>query len=357
MTAPVQEVDHDYPPIGQTVTIKGLVSTPYLHRNETMQVRWSTFWEAMSDYGYIVPMQVEDTPDADRLFPTIAEVMDLIGTYSSTQPGEKILAIRAEGDTLYVRVGVSLELSREYPVVVPNWESINEAVAEAAASADSAAHDATRAETAADNAQADVNAAANAAAQSVVNQLQNYVNQSGSNAQTAEDAADRAEDAATRAENAADVTDVQLASPTQVGILKLAGDLAGTADAPTVPALAQKYVKPSSGIPPSDLTSGVQTSLGKADTAYQKPGAGIPLSDLVAAVQATLAKADTAYQKPGAGIAKADLVAAVQTSLGLADVAVSAPGNATGWKFWYGTEAQYQALGTKDPKTIYLRSA
>lgn len=357
MTAPVQEVNHDYPPIGATVTIKGLVSTPYLHRNETMQVRWSTFWESMADYGYIAPVSVDQNPDADRLFPTLSEVMQLIGTYASTQPGEKILAIRAVGDTLYVRVGVSVPLSREYPVVVPNWESINDSVAAAAQSAASAAADANRAETAADNAQADVNAAANAAAQSVVGQLQNYVNQSGSNAQTSTDAANRAESAATRAENAADQADVQLASPTQVGIVKLAGDLAGTAQTPTVPGLAEKYVKPGSGIPASDLTSGAQTSLGKADSAYQKPGSGIPATDLASSAQTSLGKADSAYQKPGTGIPKTDLASAVQTTLGLADIAVSAPGNATGWKFWFGTEAAYQAIATKDARTIYLRSA
>lgn len=31
------------------------------------------------------------------------------------------------------------------------------------------------------------------------------------------------------------------------------------------------YEKPSGGIPKSDLASAVQTSLGKADSAYQKP--------------------------------------------------------------------------------------
>lgn len=41
-----------------------------------------------------------------------------------------------------------------------------------------------------------------------------------------------------------------------------------------------KYDKPSGGIPKTDLASGVQTSLGKADTAYQKPDDGIPSSDL-----------------------------------------------------------------------------
>lgn len=57
-----------------------------------------------------------------------------------------------------------------------------------------------------------------------------------------------------------------------------------------------KYTKPSSGIPESDLSADVQTSLGKADTAYQKPSTGIPESDLASAVQTSLGKADTALQ-------------------------------------------------------------
>jgi hypothetical protein len=56
------------------------------------------------------------------------------------------------------------------------------------------------------------------------------------------------------------------------GKLRLAGDLGGTADGPTVPGLAAKYVKPGPGIPGADLTAAVQTSLGRADTAVQ-PGA------------------------------------------------------------------------------------
>ena len=44
------------------------------------------------------------------------------------------------------------------------------------------------------------------------------------------------------------------------------------------------YVKPSGGIPKTDLANAVQTSLGKADTAYQKPSSGIPTTDLAAAV-------------------------------------------------------------------------
>ena len=49
-------------------------------------------------------------------------------------------------------------------------------------------------------------------------------------------------------------------------------------------AVSAKYTKPASGIPASDLASGVQTSLGKADSAYQKPGSGIPASDMESGV-------------------------------------------------------------------------
>ena len=44
--------------------------------------------------------------------------------------------------------------------------------------------------------------------------------------------------------------------------------------------ITNKYEKPTGGIPSSDMTDAVQTSLGKADSAYQKPVGGIPLSDL-----------------------------------------------------------------------------
>lgn len=56
------------------------------------------------------------------------------------------------------------------------------------------------------------------------------------------------------------------------------------------------YSKPSGGIPSTDMTTAVQTSLGKADTAYQKPSGGIPSTDLASAVQTSLGKADTALQ-------------------------------------------------------------
>ena len=60
-------------------------------------------------------------------------------------------------------------------------------------------------------------------------------------------------------------------------------------------------------IPKTQLASTVQTSLGKADTAYQKPSGGVPKSDLASTVQTSLGKADTAYQKPSGGVPVSDL--------------------------------------------------
>lgn len=71
------------------------------------------------------------------------------------------------------------------------------------------------------------------------------------------------------------------------------------------------YVKPSGGIPSSDMASAVQTSLGKADSAFQKPSGGIPSSDMDSEVQTSLGKADTAYQKPSGGIPATDLASGV----------------------------------------------
>ena len=147
-----------------------------------------------------------------------------------------------------------------------------------------------------------------------------------------------------------------------------------------------KYDKPSGGIPKSDLASSVQSSLDKADSAlqqhqdisaltnhvannnihvtadnktawnakYDKPVDGIPKTDLASGVQTSLNKADTAlqehqdisalvshtqngnihvtseqksawsakYDKPSSGIPKSDLASSVQTSLGKADTAL-----------------------------------
>lgn len=56
------------------------------------------------------------------------------------------------------------------------------------------------------------------------------------------------------------------ATATSTGVIQLAGDLGGTATTPTVPALANKYVKPAGGIPEADLDSAVQTKLSSSAT-------------------------------------------------------------------------------------------
>ena len=93
-----------------------------------------------------------------------------------------------------------------------------------------------------------------------------------------------------------------------------------------IPDVSGYYTKPSGGIPKTDLASEVQTSLGKADTAYQKDSGGIPSTDMTTVVQTSLGKADTAYQKPSGGIPSSDMATAVQTSLGKADTAYQKPG-------------------------------
>ena len=79
----------------------------------------------------------------------------------------------------------------------------------------------------------------------------------------------------------------QIAGVTLIGNKTLAELGAGT------------YSKPSGGIPKTDLASGVQGSLDKADTAYQEPSGGIPKTDLASGVQGSLDKADAALPKTG----------------------------------------------------------
>lgn len=91
------------------------------------------------------------------------------------------------------------------------------------------------------------------------------------------------------------------------------------------------YEKPSGGIPASDMTSAVQTSLGKADTAYQKPSGGIPASDLASGVIPTVPTASTSTPvMDGVGSAgtstswaKGDHVHPTDTSRAAADLGIS----------------------------------
>ena len=85
-----------------------------------------------------------------------------------------------------------------------------------------------------------------------------------------------------------------LALPTDSELTTLlAGKQAVISDLQTIregaAAGATAYQKPGTGIPDTDLSSGVQTSLGKAESAYQKPSGGIPKTDLTAELQAEIA--------------------------------------------------------------------
>lgn len=100
---------------------------------------------------------------------------------------------------------------------------------------------------------------------------------------------------------------------------KKASDFATPSDIPDVSGF---YTKPSGGIPSSDMSSAVQSSLGKADSAYQKPSNGIPAEDIKSGV---IPDVSGFYTKPSGGIPSTDMASAVQTSLGKADSAYQKP--------------------------------
>lgn len=123
------------------------------------------------------------------------------------------------------------------------------------------------------------------------------------------------------------------ATTTSKGVVQLAGDLAGTAVAPTVPGLAAKYVKPGGGIPSSDLSAAVQASLSKADASATDADL-----DALAAVTASslAAKADAAATTSAlAGKAAKPRVVATYVTTGnpAGDVP---PGTGGGWAKYAG---------------------
>lgn len=83
-------------------------------------------------------------------------------------------------------------------------------------------------------------------------------------------------------------------------------------------ATAAKYTKPASGIPKTDLASGVQASLDKADTAIQQHQS-LAAYRTAAAQDAIDAAQDTAiagkYTKPGTGIPETDLASDAQSKI------------------------------------------
>ena len=110
----------------------------------------------------------------------------------------------------------------------------------------------------------------------------------------------------------------------KIGAVVLNADDVGALPDTTTAADLGAYVKPNTGIPKTDLSTAVQASLNKADTALQSA----PVTSVNTKTGAVvLTAADVgAYVKPSGGIPKSDLTASVQTSLNKADTALqSAP--------------------------------
>lgn len=110
----------------------------------------------------------------------------------------------------------------------------------------------------------------------------------------------------------------------KIGAVVLNADDVGALPDTTTAADLGAYVKPSGGIPKTDLSTAVQTSLNKADTALQSA----PVTSVNTKTGAVVLTASDvgAYTKPSGGIPKSDLTASVQTSLNKADTALqSAP--------------------------------
>ena len=76
---------------------------------------------------------------------------------------------------------------------------------------------------------------------------------------------------------------------------------------------ATAYQKPGTGIPKTDMTSAVQTSLEKADSAYQKPVTGIPASDIASGVIPTVPAISTDISSDASSDTKTASPKAVKT--------------------------------------------
>lgn len=89
-------------------------------------------------------------------------------------------------------------------------------------------------------------------------------------------------------------------------------------------AIDSKYELPSDGIPASDLAAAIQSSLALADTALQSSALETyRTSDVQDVIDIALQSAiDSKYELPQNGIPKTDLSSAVQSSLDLADTAL-----------------------------------
>lgn len=124
-----------------------------------------------------------------------------------------------------------------------------------------------------------------------------------------------------------------------------------------------KYSKPTGGIPKSDLASAVQTSLGKADTALQSSDLAnyVTKTDYADTDTAGVIKVNSTYatQVSGAGIMRAVTKSYAVYKTSVNDMFIS---KGTLENVFDGrgllpiitlTQAEYDALATKDPDTYY----
>lgn len=102
------------------------------------------------------------------------------------------------------------------------------------------------------------------------------------------------------------------------------------------------YVKPSGGIPATDMTSAVQAELTAASTAYQKPSGGIPVADLDSTVQADLTAGTTALH----GIPNASVGPTQLSATGTASATSYLRGDNT-WDAGVATTTAVQTLSNK----------
>lgn len=133
------------------------------------------------------------------------------------------------------------------------------------------------------------------------------------------------------------------ASASTKGAIQLAGDLSGTAAAPTVPGLATKANA-------ADL-SAVATSGSYNDLTDTPSIPSVPVSSVAGKTGAvTLTKSDVSLGNvDNTSDANKPISSATQTALnGKVAIAGSAQ------SLWLGTQAAYDALATKDTNTVYI---
>lgn len=156
-----------------------------------------------------------------------------------------------------------------------------------------------------------------------------------------------------------------------------------------VTAFGAKYSKPSGGIPKTDMASGVQTSLEKADSAYQKPQNGIPAADIASGVIPTsvvqyssqsLTDAQKAQARTNIGATAPEIFWAVQDVTTSAQIEaaltagmlvvckyqfdasvkeivfLSAENNATYWKFYGNTNGMLLEVNCHKTTSVWSAS-